>query len=158
MDKTMNRKWIERRERRENGFSMIEILISTVIFSMGVLSLGQVFVLGVSSVNQTKYQIRATNLAQQLMEEIQAKTFDEIMVGQDPSKERDTTAFRQYKTPGATLSGFLLDSGESNGISSTFDDMDDFANYTEDPMISDTKFKASVKVVYAQDTNLNGSA
>jgi prepilin-type N-terminal cleavage/methylation domain-containing protein len=143
---------------KEKGFSMIELLISTVIFSMGVLSLAQVFILGVNTIHKSKFQIRATNLAREMMEEIQSKAFDETMVGLDPSAQQIPTSFTNYAVSEDTTSGFPLDAGEPNGLRSAFDDIDDYANYTESPVIMDQRFESEVSVVYAQDSNLNGPA
>lgn len=148
----------KKKMKRENGFTMVEILVSTVIFSLGILSLGQVFVLGVNTINQTKFQIRANNLARQLMEEIESKAFDETMVGQDPTEKRDPSSFTDYKVSGNPESGFPRDQAENQNNRGTLDDIDDYANYSTNSMQEDRNFKCSITVVYAQDNNLNGPA
>ena len=144
--------------RREGGFSMIEILVSMVIFSMGVLSLGHVFIIGVNTIHKTKFQVKATSLAREMIEEIKSKAYDEVMVGDLSFEERNRSEFTNYSSPGNPESGYPTDTDEDPNDRTTFDDIDDFANYSEESIEGAEGFNRSVKVVYAKEDNLNGSA
>jgi type IV pilus modification protein PilV len=144
--------------KNDSGFSMMELLVSTIIFSLGVLSLGHVFIQGVKTIHRTKYQTRATNIARELMEEIQSKAFDEAMIGEKPTTEMNSSEFTDYATKEDTTSGFPLDAGEIPLKRASFDDIDDYANFFEDPVLGDDKYFCSVRIVYADEDALNGPA
>ncbi len=56
--------------RRTDGFSLIEIMVAVVIFSIGVLGLGALFPMAVRNINQGAMMTRATHHAQSKMEDL----------------------------------------------------------------------------------------
>jgi type IV pilus modification protein PilV len=58
--------------RREAGFSLIEVLVASVILAVGVLSLGQLFALATTSNSSAKNTAYASVLAEQKIEELRA--------------------------------------------------------------------------------------
>jgi len=141
------------------GISMIEVLVASAIFAVGLLNMGQVLVMGGAAIFNARVQTEATILAQEMMEEVQSKAFDEAIVGDDnPFRTRLPYQFTDYKNPGDTLNGFPLDADEVAGDKSTFDDMDDYSNFVEDPVPFEPDFKRTVKVVYADADSLEGPA
>jgi prepilin-type N-terminal cleavage/methylation domain-containing protein len=59
-----------RRNRRESGFTLIEVLVSTVILVVGVLSVADFFAQGLTSSYQTQIQYIAQEKASEAMETI----------------------------------------------------------------------------------------
>lgn len=74
----VGRSWLER-----TGFSLIEIMVAVVIFSIGVLGLGALFPLAVRNVNQGAMLTRATQHAQSKMEELMDAGVDNLTSGAD---------------------------------------------------------------------------
>jgi pseudouridine synthase len=64
--------------RKIAGFSLLELVASLAIFSVGILTLALLFPAGISETKNTKDYTKAVFLGQAKMEEIKAKTFKEI--------------------------------------------------------------------------------
>jgi MSHA pilin protein MshD len=91
----------------QQGFTLLEVLIASVILSLAVAALSQAIVSGQSHAYDSLHRMRAMALAQSLMEEIIALPY------RDPQ--------------GTTAAG--PDAGENRR--DRFDNMDDFHGYTE---------------------------
>lgn len=145
--------------KNNKGMSMIEVLVAAAIFAVGLLNMAQIFVLSGAAIFNARVQTEVTTLAQEMMEEIQSKAFDEVIVGDDnPFRTRLPSEFTDYHSPGDTLSGFPLDDGEVAGDRNTFDDMDDYSNFVEDPVPFEPDYVRTVKIVYADSDDLEGPA
>lgn len=86
------------------GFTLVEILIALVILSMGIGMLITMFTVGLKGVTANQVRTQATNLAQDLMDEIMGKEFRDP---QDPD--------------------WGIDDGEVQGDRTTYDDVDDYS-------------------------------
>ena len=93
-------------KKDKKGFTLVEILIALVILSMGIAMLITMFTVGLKGVTANQVRTQATNLAQDLMDEIMGKEF------YDP-------------TPDGRAWG--VDSGEAQGDRTTYDDVDDYS-------------------------------
>ena len=96
--------------KKSNGFTLIEILIALVILSMGIAMLITMFTVGMGGVVANQRRTQATNLAQDLMDEIMGKNFDE----NTPDSESSTAP------------GSLGLDGENTTNRSAWDDVDDY--------------------------------
>lgn len=89
---------------KKKGFTLIEILIALVVLAMGITLLITMFTVGMKGVIANQARTQATNLAQDLMDEIMGKEF------WDP------------QTQGVT---FGYESDEN--VRSKYDDVDDYS-------------------------------
>lgn len=62
-------------KKDKKGFTLVEILIALVILSMGIAMLITMFTVGLKGVTANQRRTQATNLAQDLMDEIMGKNF-----------------------------------------------------------------------------------
>jgi len=62
-------------KKDKKGFTLVEILIALVILSMGIAMLITMFTVGMDGVVANQARTQATNLAQDLMDEILGKNF-----------------------------------------------------------------------------------
>ncbi len=90
--------------KKRKGFTLIEILIALVILSMGIAMLITMFTVGMDGVIANQVRTQATNLAQDLMDEIMGKEF------WDP------------QTQSATF-------GHEENYRSEYDDVDDYSDW-----------------------------
>jgi Tfp pilus assembly protein PilV len=124
---------------KEKGSTLIELLVGIVVLAFAILSLIQLFSnLSVSRVHAS-YRNTGTLLTQELMEEIMSKRFDE-MEGKDASGYWSTTG---------------VDTGETAGNKSTFDDVDDFSGWSEALTGDFNGFTRTASVIYVAPGNLN---
>jgi prepilin-type N-terminal cleavage/methylation domain-containing protein len=65
------------------GFSVIEIMVAVVIFSIGVLGLGALFPLAIRNVNQSAMMTRATQYAKSKMEDLMDAGAPTVTSGSD---------------------------------------------------------------------------
>ncbi|MBI5555869.1 MAG: prepilin-type N-terminal cleavage/methylation domain-containing protein [Elusimicrobia bacterium] len=134
--------------KKNTGFSLAEILVAVVVIAIALVPLIVVLGQGVKRGKDPQKITVATMLAQDLMEEIMPKLFDE-----NPSNP-DSPAGLGPET-GETRSGT-----PPNG---NYDDVDDFRNYTESPpkevagtnMTEYTGFARTVAVDYIQEANFD---
>lgn len=132
--------------KKSNGFTLIEILIALVILSMGIVMLITMFTVGMDGVVANQKRTQATNLAQDLMDEIMGKNFDETSSGTAPGNL------------GPEL-------GESSTDRSTWDDVDDYLGLesgespprdaVDNELTSYNDFTRYASVWYVQSTDLN---
>ncbi|MCK4648143.1 prepilin-type N-terminal cleavage/methylation domain-containing protein [bacterium] len=94
----------------KKGFTLLEVLLSLVILSGGIVMLITMFTVGLKGVTVNQVRTQATNLAQDLMDEILGKDFDEDMsVGQPMAPD-----------------ALGRDSGEDTSNRTAWDDVDDY--------------------------------
>lgn len=136
------------KNRFSKGFSLAEILVAVVVITVALVPLITILGQGVKRGKDPQRITVANMLAQDLMEEIMCKKFDE-----DPTNP-DTTANLRPDT-GETRSG--------TPPNRNYDDVDDYDAYTESPpkevdgttMTEYTGFTRSVVVDYVSETNLD---
>jgi MSHA pilin protein MshD len=138
------------------GFSLAEILVSVVVITVALVPLITVLGQGVKRGKDPQRITVAQMLAQDLMEEIMCKKFDE-----DPTNP-DTTA---------RLGPDSLETRPGNPTNRNYDDVDDYDGYTDgwtlaDPLIPPKEvdgtemteyinYFRSVVVDYVSETNLD---
>ena len=126
------------------GFTLIEVLIAILILSVGIFMLLTMFTTGLDGVFANQKRTQATNLAQDLMDEIMGKEF------RDPNQPP----------------GWGIESGETQGVRTTYDDVDDYSawkNYNPPEDIGGNAlnlyadFTRSVSVFFV-DASLTGAS
>ncbi|MDD5131082.1 MAG: prepilin-type N-terminal cleavage/methylation domain-containing protein [bacterium] len=131
-----------------SGFTLAEILVAVVVITVALVPLITVMGQGVKRSKDPQRITVANMLAQDLMEEIMCKKFDE-----DPTNP-DTTA---------RLGPDSLESRSGNPTSRNYDDVDDYDGFNETPpkevdnttMTEYTGFRRRVIVDYVSETNLD---
>ena len=63
---------------KKNGFTFLEVLLTIVLFSAGVVALIQVFGMGMVAAEDTQHTLVAANLAREKLEEIKNKAYADI--------------------------------------------------------------------------------
>jgi len=92
------------------GVGIVEVMVSLVIIALGIVGFGMAIPLGTSALDAIREERVALLLARQMMEEIQARTYEDAGM------------------PGA----FGLESGEGSPRLN-FDDVDDYDQWNESP-------------------------
>ena len=92
------------------GVGIVEVMVSLVIITLGIAGFGMAIPLGTSTLDAIREERVALLLARQMLEEIQAKTYEDAGM------------------PGS----FGLESGEGSPRSN-FDDVDDYDQWNESP-------------------------
>ena len=124
----------------QRGTSLIELIFVVVLLAAMVLSFTKLFMdVSVTSTNP-QFRLTATMLAQELMEEIKSRRFDE--------NEAKTADGNWSKTMGT-------DNGETTGSRSSLDDVDDYQGFTENLSAPFSGFSRSVSVAYVNQDALN---
>jgi len=123
------------------GFSLIELVM--VIIILGIAIPTSIYVLGALTERSVEAEAMtvATNLAQRLIEEIRSKRFD----------ENDPPEWTPYNLLGQ-------DDGEDPGNKLTFDDVDDFDGWSQNPIPDFDKFNSEVCIFYVRGTDLDAEA
>lgn len=101
------------------GFTLIEILLALAILVVAIPIIATLFPWGLRQSAESVDQTRAVFLAQELIEEAITRKWDE-----------------NATPPGKTNSPSTIgvDAGEVAGDRTTFDDLDDFDNFVDNPM------------------------
>lgn len=122
------------------GFSLVELMIAIVLLGFIVFSLLKLFAdASVLSVNPD-YRNTQVMLAQELVEEIRSRRFDELSA-KDGNGNWSTT--------------LGVNTGETSSDSSTFDDVDDYNGYSQTMTAPFAGFTRSVTVSYVATGALN---
>ncbi len=133
--------------KNSKGFTLVEILISVVILAMVIVPFIGVFTSGIKAGGAAQKIVIGNNLAQDLMEEILSRQFDE-----DPSD----------LTPPDQL-GPELNEDRTNMSPNDFDDVDDYNGYVDAPpeevdgtvMNEYDEYSRSVTVEYVTEDDFN---
>lgn len=106
-------------KRQSGGFTLIEILLSLAILVLAIPILASLFPWGMKQPAEARERSQAVFLAQELLEEVLAKKWDE-----------------NATPPGKTNvpSTIGLDAGEIASDRTTYDDLDDYDNVVDNPM------------------------
>lgn len=104
----------------ERGYILMEAVVTTLILSLSIVALMPLFAMSIKGNRRSEKILVASHLAQELMEEIKLRKWDEASLTQ---------------RPGPLLSPSPLgpDQGEDKADKKTFNDVDDFDGWTEDP-------------------------
>ncbi|MEO0250033.1 MAG: prepilin-type N-terminal cleavage/methylation domain-containing protein, partial [candidate division WOR-3 bacterium] len=89
-----------RRRGRNKGFSLLEILVTIVIFSLGVLALAATQVLNITGTGFNKDAGIATSLAQKRLEDLKNTPFNSIVANTTGVIERGMTVSWDVTTNG----------------------------------------------------------
>lgn len=146
---------------KAQGFTLIELVIGIIVFSIALALFSSLLVPQARRSVEPIFQVRATELAQSLINEITAKAFDE-----QSSKVGGNLRCNEVGQPACTAIAELGSDGEDRA---SYDDVDDYHNYIAanaeirnslgDTLSSDGAnlyegFSAEVQVVY--DSNMDG--
>ena len=123
----------------QKGFSLIEIIMIIVVVSIAIPAL--LILIGGEAGRGVEPELRitATNVAQQLMDEIMTKCWDEDVV--NPVSGACTDPMTTYSDLGS-------DSGDT-------DDIDDYASGVPAVTVGGISYSRSVQACYVPDSNLN---
>ena len=133
---------------RRGGFTLIEIIMIIVVVSIAIPAL--LILIGGEAGRGVEPELRitATNVAQQLMDEIMTKCWDEDVVSVSGTCTDPMTIY----------SDLGIDSGEDTTPpydTSTYDDVDDYASGVDAVTVGEISYSRSVQVCYVPDTALN---
>ena len=87
---------------RERGFSLVEVMVASLILTTGVLALAQLFTLSTTANVSSRYTTYTTVLAGQKMEELRALTWGFDLAGLPVSDTETDTASPDDATTGGT--------------------------------------------------------
>lgn len=96
--------------KKENGFTLVEVLIAIVILSLGMLSLASLMPTTIKSANYGKNTTMAANLAQQKIEDLDrvaSSNFDNVVdsvAGSDPVNGVNPDQVEDY----GSIAGYTL--------------------------------------------------
>ncbi|MBU2669055.1 prepilin-type N-terminal cleavage/methylation domain-containing protein [Actinoplanes bogorensis] len=96
-----------RRGRRDDGFTMIEVLVSVSIISVVMLSLSSFFVISMRIIHQQGDRQAAIQAAGDAMERVRALQVSAMLTGRDKS-----SSLAQWNDPVTGVSGLLTDTME----------------------------------------------
>ncbi len=68
-----------KRKRKEEGFTLVEVLVTIVVVAVALMALLSVFIYGFNLLSRMKQTAIATQCAQEELENIRNLTFDEIL-------------------------------------------------------------------------------
>ena len=100
---------------------LLEMMMSLVILAVVILSVVPFFAFSLRANNLSEQAIVVAQLADELIQEVQLRKWDE----QTPSARPGYPAYAQ--------SAIGIDSGEDSNDKTTFDDIDDFDGWSENP-------------------------
>jgi hypothetical protein len=127
-----------------SGSQMILVIGGLILFSILVINVNSSVTNMQSQTNSSEYFSEAADLAQNMINRISSKAFDQHTLSDSIVTDVSTL------TPAASLGP------ESGETLSTYNDVDDFNNYTEtDTTTVAGIFHLKVKVNYVSDNNFN---
>ena len=91
----------------KDGFTLLEILITIVLLTVGVVALVQMFNMGMFASADTENTLVATNLAQEKMEEIRNKAYLDIN-DEEKAEVPDFTFFQREVVVSVPQAGLKL--------------------------------------------------
>lgn len=105
----------------KSGFTIIEVIVAIGIFGFGVLAVLTYFVLSTQFVRLARQTTMASNLAQQVMEENIALSYDSLLPGQSAktpfsADSENPYSFYQYQTNISLIDSTLNNSANDAGL------------------------------------------
>jgi len=134
----LSRAYSKNHPKSQKGFTLIETVVATVILSFALLSLIQLFTNLAQLQANGDYRKTATLLAHEMIEEVTSRRFDELTA-----------------QVGGNWSTLGVDGGETLGVKSTYDDIDDFNGWNETMTAPFLGFTRTATVFYVAPGNLN---
>lgn len=125
----------------KRGFTLIEVIMIIVVVSIAIPTLLIVLGQGARQGVNAELEISATNVAQALMEEIKSKNWDQ-----------------NSPIPPGAYSILGIDGGETAGIPSTYNDVDDYNAGAPAVTVGGVSYTRAVQVCYVPSTNLNDTS
>ncbi len=104
-----------RRQTSLTGFTYLEVLIAVLILGLVLIPMLSQFYIGFQGTKTSELVTQATDLANDLMEEIKGRRFDENI----------------YPDAPVNIDQLGIDGGEASNNRKTFDDVDDYIAYTD---------------------------
>ncbi|MDM3870891.1 prepilin-type N-terminal cleavage/methylation domain-containing protein [Porticoccus sp. W117] len=108
---------------RQNGFTLIEMVVFLVVISVGLGALIAVYNQSLINSVDPVVRVKMLEIAQSQLDEITARKYDE----NTPTGGVPACGSAE---PGAQACSFGLDSGENLANAASLDDVDDFHNYS----------------------------
>ena len=137
--------------KSRSGFSLIEIIMIIVVVSIAIPAL-LILVGGEAGRGvEPELRITATNVAQQLMDEIMTKCWDENVVSGSTCTGTMTTYSDLGYDPASVPAEVLNDL-------TTYDDVDDYRSGVPAVNVGGVSYSRSVQVCYVPDSNLNSTS
>jgi prepilin-type N-terminal cleavage/methylation domain-containing protein len=68
----------DRSAARSAGFSLVELMVAMAFVGIGLLSLGQIFIMSAKSTGLGRKDSQAANLAAEIIERMRSETFDDM--------------------------------------------------------------------------------
>ena len=106
-----------RRQTSRTGFTYIEVLIAVLILGLVLIPMLSQFYIGFQGTKTSELVTQATDLANDLMEEIKGRRFDENI----------------YPDAPVNIAQLGIDGGEASNDRTTFDDVDDYHGWQMSP-------------------------
>lgn len=103
------------------GYILMEAVVTCLILSFSIVALMPIFAMSIKGNSRSERRLVAAHLASALMEEIKLRRQDET----------SRAGGSVYAGPGSAVLG--VDPGEDRADKRTFDDVDDFDGWSEDP-------------------------
>lgn len=126
---------------RMQGLTLIEMVVVIIILSIAMLPILTMFGNVLNKAAESQIIPVATLLGQDLLEEIEARRYDE-----------------HIEPPWTAKKDLGEDDGEDSSDKDTFDDADDFIDWEEDPISGYPGYSSSVEVYYVEPDDLNTEA
>lgn len=98
MKRAIQYEWLQSPLRKQNGFTLLEVLIAIVILSIGLLGLSAMTISTIRGLSISEDMTTATNLAQEKMEDIKNMVYAGVSQATYPVEDYATIAgFEQFK-------------------------------------------------------------
>lgn len=114
--------------KKLTGFTLVEVIIGIVVFSISLTIISSLIIPTEEKSADNILQIKAAELGQSLLNDITSRAFDH---NSDMAGGRVRCGEPLGGNPCTVALGFDADAGEQASDSSTFNDVDDFHNYSE---------------------------
>ena len=117
--------------RREDGFSLVELLIAALVLAIGIAALVTILISSRHSMNDTERRAAASHVAQRALEDIQSLPYAEIGLTSFPSGSADPdspnyyvsgTSYRPDQRAGGSTATEPLVGGGTLAPTTTWDD------------------------------------
>lgn len=127
------------------GFTLIEIIIGMVVFAISLAIIMPYLAPAEKNSADQIHQIKAAQLAQALMDDIMSRAFDEnsIMAGGLLRCDEDKNENNVIDGDEKACTRLIGTDGPEETSRSTFDDVDDFHNYSEKITATDSDLDGS---------------
>lgn len=107
---------LKRKKKKEEGFTLIEVLVTMVILSGVLTALLSCFIYGLNIISRMKQTAMATQIIQEQLEEIRDKNYDEVVsLGTSFTHDGLTTLSNWSGCAGAT-GAVAVESSEGDDI------------------------------------------